>query len=95
MGAPDLVSNSPGKLELTREEHDRRCLIKKQGRFASMCADSTMIPGEENGRPPGVVSSSCMQVSEHAKRLRNLADGTEGVDQLLLGSCEFRDRVSR
>ena len=82
------------RMKLSKEEHDhavenKLCFIcKKSGHFANACPDTCTIQGGSSSKPPGV-SSFSVHVTPDIEQLRALADTTESLDQLELGTCEL------
>jgi hypothetical protein len=83
------------KLKLLKEDHDhavanKLCFgCKKPGHFANDCPDSKTVAGGSGNKPPGKVSSYSVQIATDIETLRELADTTETIDHLELGSCEL------
>jgi hypothetical protein len=83
------------KLKLSKEDHDHAvanmlCFgCKKPGHFANDCPDSKTVAGGSGNKPPGKVSSYSVRIAPDIKTLRELADTTETIDHLELGSCEL------
>ena len=62
--------------------------MQKSGHFANACPETCTVQGGNPSKLPGV-SSFSMHVVTNVECLRELADTTESLDQLDLGSCEL------
>ena len=82
-------------MKLFKEEHDDAvakglCFkCKKPGHFANNCPDERTVAGSSGRKPPGKVSSFSVRIAPDVKKLRELVDTTESVDDLELGSCKL------
>ena len=62
--------------------------MQKSGHFANACPETCTVQGGNPSKLPGV-SSFSMHVVTNVECLQELADTTESLDQLALGSCEL------
>ena len=83
------------RLKLSKEDHDhtvehKLCFIcKKSDHFANQCPEASTIAGGSKGKPPGAVASYSVHVAHESERLRDLADSTERINCLQLGTCHL------
>ena len=70
-------------------EHKLCFICKKSGHFANQCPEASTVAGGSEGKPPGVVASYSVQIAHESERLRDLADLTERIDCLQLGTCHL------
>ena len=74
---------------LSKEEHDRRVAEKlcfgcgEPGHQSRACPHERTVKGSESAKPPGAVTSYSMEIES----LQALADATERLDTLTLGSA--------
>ncbi|KAG9311666.1 hypothetical protein JVU11DRAFT_7901 [Chiua virens] len=82
------------KYNLTKEEHDyavehKLCFKCKQpGHLSNACPEGRTVSGGSRPTPPGL-STYSMHVDPDVEHLRRLADSTEWIDGINLGSCEL------
>ena len=55
----------------------------------NQCPKASTVAGGLDGKPPGVVASYSVRIAHKSETLRDLADLTEPIDCLQLGTCHL------